>query len=240
MFKIITGILFLCVVATAAGVGTAKFGKNPDIDTASVPEDVWPNGSTYSFPAAAAATTIVSGNTADDDVGSGAQTVRVSGLDANYAVIHEDVSMSGTGAVTLTNQFLRINGMKVLTDGGAGSNSGQILVKHSSTVIGEIPSGAGEAPMAIYTLHAAAKLKGWSVSSYGIDTSRATFQLQIKEYGGSWATIAELGTSTTGATTVSQSFEVPKSLLKKTDIRVRVAAVGADNTLVSARFDLEF
>ncbi len=238
--KILLGLLFTAIICTGAVVGTSKFGKNPDIDQASVPEDVWPNGSTYSFPAAAAATTIVSGNVADDDVGSGARTVRVSGLDANYSVISEDVSMSGTGAVTLTNQFLRVNSMKVLTDGGAGSNSGQILLKHSSTVIGEIPSGAGEAPMAIYTIHTAAKLKGWSVSSYGIDTSRATFRLDIREYGGSWATIAELGTSTTGATTVSQSFNIPKSLPKKTDIRVQVSAVGADNTLVSAHFELDF
>ncbi|HCX21458.1 MAG TPA: hypothetical protein DHN29_06055 [Cytophagales bacterium] len=60
-----------------------KFGRNGSIDTTSDPEDLWIAGAVYSWPTAAAVTTIVSSDTDDDGdpVGDGARAVKVIGLE---------------------------------------------------------------------------------------------------------------------------------------------------------------
>lgn len=242
MFTKILGVLLVSTTVFALGPvtgGISKFGVNSDIDTASVPEDIWSSGA-YTFPSAAAATTIVSTDAADLGTSSGARTVHIQGLNSSYANVEEDVTMSGTGAVTLTNQLLRLNAMRVLTAGSVGTNSGAIQLKHGSTIIGEIPSGYGEAPMAIFTTRKQSRLKGWSVSIYGLGTaSVGTFKLQIKENGGAWRTVAEMGANTVGNSNPSQEFDKPIPVPPQTDIRIRVASMSADNTAVSGKFDLE-
>jgi len=240
MFKKILVLVLFYTTAFAIG-GVSKFGSNADIDTTGLPEDVWSAGGAYPFPSSAAATTIVSTITNDvSAAGSGARTVQVIGLDSNYAELIEDVGMSGTGAVTLANQFLRINGAKVLTAGAEGTNSGAIQIKHSSTVIGEIKGSFGEAGMAVFTMPKTGELKGWSVNAYGIDYSRVTFQLQVREFGGAWRVVDEMGVNLSGSSTAVRNFATPVGLPFKTDIRVRATDAGVSNTQVSARFDIEY
>ena len=76
---------------------------------------------------------IVSFNANDTSAGTGARTVLVSGLDANWAPISEAISMNGTTDVTTVNSYLRVNEIRVTSAGSAGSNQSLILAENNAS-----------------------------------------------------------------------------------------------------------
>ena len=111
-------------------------GYNSDVDTAW--EMITPVGD-LSYPAAALQMTVSSSNANDTSAGTGARTVLINGLDANYAVISEAVTLNGQTAVTTTNSFLRINSMLVATAGTGLANAGIIYIG-TGTVTSGVPA----------------------------------------------------------------------------------------------------
>jgi hypothetical protein len=111
-------------------------GYNSDVDTAW--EIITPVGN-LSYPASALQMTVSSADADDTSAGTGARTVLITGLDANYAVISETVTMNGQTAVTTTNSFLRINAMLVTTAGTSLANEGIIYIG-SGTVTSGVPA----------------------------------------------------------------------------------------------------
>lgn len=101
-------------------------GFNPDIDTASVPEDVWPQGGQIAFPAAAAVVSIVSDSVLDTLGGTGAQSLTVIGVDANLDIISELVNLDGLTPVTTTQLFLFVQTAILATVGSTEINQGLI------------------------------------------------------------------------------------------------------------------
>ena len=106
-----------------------KFGLNANATTGAA---VWDGNSDYTFPSSAVSLEVVS-TSADDTAtsggGTGARTILVSGLDANYKQQTEMVSLNGTGAVAMQNQFLRVNRAYVLTAGTSAGQAGDILIR---------------------------------------------------------------------------------------------------------------
>ena len=84
-----------------------KFGRNNDIDTSTVPEEIWNGGGLRYYPSTAAALNVVSTNANDTAAGTGARTVRVTGLDANWNEISEIVTLNGLTPVQTVNSYLR-------------------------------------------------------------------------------------------------------------------------------------
>jgi hypothetical protein len=218
-----------------------KFGEIPDFDSIDTNEDVWDNTGAYPFPAAAAATTIISDDTDDDGdpAGTGAQTVKVFGLDANYMIISETATMDGTDAVTLSNQYLRVYRAFVVASGASGPNVGNIDVKHGATVIGRIRAGLGQTLMAIYTIpsdYDHARMIGWNAAISANITTSARVAIQAREAGGSWLT-KEL-TSISNTDSANVIFPLPTNYPAQTDLRLRVLSATANSTTVAGGFDL--
>jgi len=111
-------------------------GYNSDVDQSW--EMITPVGN-LSYPAAALQMTVSSADADDTSAGTGARTVLITGLDANYAVISETVTMNGQTAVTTTNSFLRINAMLVTTAGTSLANEGIIYIG-TGTVTSGVPA----------------------------------------------------------------------------------------------------
>ncbi len=59
-----------------------KFGFNPDVDE--ILETIWAEGGLYSYLSAATVLKVSSSSTNDTSAGTGARTVELFGLDANY------------------------------------------------------------------------------------------------------------------------------------------------------------
>jgi hypothetical protein len=113
------------------------FGYNSDVDTSV--ETVWPQGGLLGFPATALQLSVSSDNAADTAAGTGARTVYLEGLDANYNTITETVTLNGQTAVTTTRSYLHINNCYVLTAGSGNSAAGTIYFG-TGTVTAGVPA----------------------------------------------------------------------------------------------------
>ena len=113
------------------------FGFNPDVDTTQV--SVWPLPSLITFPAAALQMTVSSTSANDTSAGTGARTVVVQGLDANYNEVTETVTMNGQTAVTMSTALLRVNYAYVATAGSGNSAAGDIYIG-TGTVTAGVPA----------------------------------------------------------------------------------------------------
>lgn len=136
-----------------------KFGFNPDIDNSM--ETVWAEGGLYSYLAAASVLKVSSSNTNDTSNGTGARTVEISGLDANYNEISETVTLSGQTAVDTTKEYLRVFRGIVRTAGSGGQNAG-VIYAGTGTVTSGVPAnkyltiaaGDNQTLMALWTVPA--------------------------------------------------------------------------------------
>lgn len=88
---------------------------------------LWHEGTAYTFLQANMSSPTVSSSSANDTAaGTGARTVRVSGVNASFVRVTEDVTMNGTTAVALVKSYMTIDSMIVLTAGSGLTNAGNI------------------------------------------------------------------------------------------------------------------
>lgn len=153
-----------------------KFGFNPDVDDAL--ETVWAQGGLYSYLSVATVLKVSSSSTADDSAGTGARTVQLFGLDANYDEINETVTLDGQTAVNTTKSYLRINRMIVRSAGSGATNAG-VIYAGTGTVTAGVPAnkyatiavGDGQSLMALWTVPA-----GYTLYVAQTDVTVATTQ----------------------------------------------------------------
>ncbi len=110
------------------------FGYNPDVDTTE--ETVWPNGGTIPHPTVASVLKISSSSANDTSAGTGARTVYIEGLDGDYEVVSETVTLNGQTEVNTTNSYLYVNTFYVATVGSGGQNAGDINAGTGTVTLG--------------------------------------------------------------------------------------------------------
>lgn len=113
------------------------FGYNPDLDQTE--ESIWPDGGTVPHGQAASVLRVSSDSASDTALGTGARTVLVEGVDADYKEISEIVTLSGQTYVSTTKTYHAINNLTVLTVGSSGHNVGSIYVG-TGTVTAGVPA----------------------------------------------------------------------------------------------------
>ena len=86
------------------------------------------------FPVAATILGIASTSTDDDVAGTGALLLLIEGLDANWDIQAEVVTLTGQVKVLTVNTFIRVNELTILTTGSTGSNQGDIYVSDTNEV----------------------------------------------------------------------------------------------------------
>lgn len=153
-----------------------KFGYNPDIDDQV--ETVWAHGGLYSYLLNAAQLSISSSSADDTSNGTGARTVSIFGLDANYNEIDEDITLNGQTAVTTTKSYLRIFRVIVRSAGSGGANAG-VIYAGTGTVTAGVPAnvyatveiGDNQTVMCLWTVPA-----GYTAFLVGTDVTVATTQ----------------------------------------------------------------
>jgi hypothetical protein len=219
-----------------------KFGRNPNIGGA--PETIWMHGGTYTY-LTSVSTVYVSGADAQDSAaGTGARTVTVQGLDADYNEIEETLTVDG--AVS-TKSFLRVYRAFVASAGTLQTNKGAVLVSTGAsgggTVLADIgiigtgtTFGLGQTQLALYTIPAGKTgyLTNWNVGigSYN-DTATAT--LYTRETGNGLIFRTRDIMDIPGGLH-QRTYTVPFALPEKTDIEIR--AIATTGTTVSSAFDI--
>ena len=147
-------------------------GENPDFAAGGAIETVWGFGGLYSFPAAAATLAIQSSDANDTLAGTGAQKVRVVGLDANYVGISETVDMNGLTTVNTVATFLRVNTFFVVQAGSGGTNAGAITALNGADTVANMAIGDSRAIQAVFTVPAGRNAivldERWGVDDLGL------------------------------------------------------------------------
>lgn len=148
---------------TAVGLGlvpgcrrVTALGNNPDIDLATLPEDIWSGGGVYPWLTASTSLEIVSTNVNDSSTGTGARTVLIQGLDINYIEVSQTVTLNGTTPVAIPTQLFRINSALIMSAGSGKVNAGDINIRDvgGGTIRAIIPLGYGTTRQSVYTVPA--------------------------------------------------------------------------------------
>jgi len=220
-----------------------KFGFNPDIDNSM--ETVWAEGGLYSYLAAASVLKVSSSNTNDTSNGTGARTVEISGLDADYNEISETVTLSGQTAVDTTKEYLRVFRGIVRTAGSGGQNAG-VIYAGTGTVTSGVPAnkyltiaaGDNQTLMALWTVPA-----GYTAYVTQVDITVAT--TQNNKYCTASLVARPLGQVfqvkdkfVKAESSHHQEYQFPLRFEEKTDLEVRAIgdSAGAD-IAISAGMD---
>jgi hypothetical protein len=218
------------------------FGYNPDLDTAE--ETVWPDGGTVTRAAAAGVMKVSSSSTDDAAAGTGARTIVVQGLDANYNEISETVTLDGQTAVNTAKSFLRINNMYVATAGSGLTSAGTIYIG-----TGIVTAGV---PATIYDLI----YVGYNQTTTGFYTVPAGYTAYLhagnlsvgqasgsSEVTGRLLTIGTNGIPLTAAVVTLNNgfsdyvFETPIPIPEKTSLEARAIGKSSNNS-VSSTFQM--
>ena len=213
-----------------------KFGFNPDIN--GIEETIWTQGGDVPWPTAAFTAYIVSDNAADNGTSTtGAQTIQVEGLDADYNIKSVSVTLNGTTEVAISGTWIRINRAFVTLSGTGGTAAGTIHVQSSGGGVVYADLGIGnQTQMAVYTVPAGYTLYLDDVSftaALGIQAKNVTVKFVLRNFG--------TNTFRTGIIETVQSnsllvpFPYPFAIAEKTDVECR-AFSDTTNVEVSASF----
>lgn len=206
-----------------------KFGNNPLINE--VEETVWEGGGIYAYPASAITLTATSSAGATDS----AVAIRVSGLDANYNEISENIVLSGSGTATTTKQFLRVNRAFVT---GSKALTGTVSFANGGTTYATL-NGDNQTLMALWTVPA-------GYTGYIVQTDVTVLTEANNKFGtirlvtrlpGSVFRTQDLFSAQNSS--VTRTYTVPLPIPEKTDIEFRAIASSSNANLhVSATFEL--
>lgn len=192
-----------------------------DVNDTIYPWSSWDTAGTLSIPAV---------NASDN-----AKSMVINGLDSNYEIISETVTLSSSGAVSTTNSFKRV--FSAYVHNGSAVNVADITIQKSAVTVAKIGAGKGQTLMAIYTIPAGYTgyiLKGTCTCQSGAD---ATGEMYVRLSGQASFNVGHtFEVSGTGGE-YTYDFALPVKIPEKSDIDVR-ATVRSNNARITAAFDI--
>lgn len=201
--------------------GINRFAFIPTVGTNY--ETVWENGGTYAYPPSALAMTATSAAGASD---AGVE-ITIIGLDANWRIQSETVTLNASGTATTIGTFIRINEVRV-SNGQAPT--GKISVTNSGITYAAISTEFGKSLSSVYTVPAGYKAYIVNGNLTIAKQKEVIAKLMVRPNGGIFTAEGIIGSS--GAP-FSKQWIVPIELPAKTDIEVRAKA-GATTELSTA------
>ena len=163
-------------------------------------------------------------------------TVEIQGLDGNYDLQTETVTISGSSATT-TNTFKRVFRARFTNGGSFDPNSERILIKSGGTTVAKILEDVGQTLMSVYTIPAGytGHLMRLDVTAQG--TATGSFKLYCRDNGvGSFRVKHTAEVNGVGGAYQLQ-YPIPQSLAEKTDIDARMHTQ-SNNGRYTCTFDI--
>lgn len=211
-----------------------KFGYNDDVDSIGY-ETVWSVGGPYPWASLASPQTVevVSTSANDNPASTGAHTVSIRALDANFDKLdfgdplftQPNITMNGLTPVVLGTPISRVYRMDVDTAGATGENEGIIRLQISpgGVVLAEIPIGRNQTSMAVYTIprNHEGCIKVISSAVGRKNTGDAEIRPYIRPFGGVFQQKYVHALNTVSKATVTSKFTgcIPEDEMSDIDIR---------------------
>ena len=208
--------------------GVQKFGLNTAVGSSF--ETIWDGNNTYTYPSSSGTATATSSDT-DDNTG----TVEIQGLDSNYDLATETLTIGGSASST---NFIRVFRAIMKTANTGNTNVGDISITVSSTTVAKITAEYGQTLMAIYTVprkYNAYILQLDVGSSKDLENE---IRLITKEISNDdvWTTKTFI---TTRGGFIEKNYFVPIKIPEKTDIEIIAKASATSSISAGFEFVLE-
>jgi len=229
-----------------------KFGNAPDFDTGDGAVDIWDGANddgsdlmSYTYSATANIDSLSSSNDAD------IQDIEVQGLDSNFNIVVQTITLTGQTRVALTTDLIRVFRLKnvgsvnlvgvcycfvnVATTGGVPNTLGNIRA--------QISNGNNQTLMALFTIpnDTVGYLDSFGANSSGVRKSSA-YQVDLfaRPFGQVFQLKHRRAFDDSISSGTEKEYDVPERFTAKTDLVIRVNALTAAVTEanISASFDL--
>jgi len=210
------------------------YGTTPA--TASLFRTVWENMSTtdYVFPSSATTMTLVS------TVNTDTATITITGIDASYNVLTENLALNGTTSVTTVNSYFRINNIAVSV-GSATNPSGVITLANGGTtyaqintqVVNGVTTSIGTSQMAIYTVPNGYTFYGYRYGAYSSFNGNTANYTIYRALTNSSSGVQRVIVQTPYNTTYEVQRHFPFGYASGTDLRFQIASSAATAAVVS-------
>jgi len=212
-----------------------KFGFNPDIN--GTEETIWNQGGNYVWPTSAAVRYVSSSSTDDASGGTGANSIRIFGLDADYNLIQEDITLTGQTQKVTQNSYLRIYRAYVTLSGSTGTAQGTIYIADSGASSG-VPDNAvygnlgssNQTLLGLYTVPAGYTLYLDDIN-FTASVSQAntyiTCKFNVRDFGSNTFRSAVYIVLQSG--TYIDKFHYPLRIPEKTDLEARAFSSSNNN-----------
>lgn len=217
----------------------AKFGRNGDVDTATVPEDVCGNGGTYTgFPTGAAEEfQVVSTNAGDTGVLTFTYLASFTATEWQTA----NVTLNGTTPVNTGITGVRCHTMRYDSGSDTAFNLGDITLRHAVTtanVFATIPIGKSQSNNAAYTVPFGSRgfIKRLFVRENSNQDGFVEGALWLREFGASPRLRRPFACA--AQSPFEEMIYGGIELHALTDIHVRVLSASVNNMAVVAGYDI--
>jgi hypothetical protein len=215
-----------------------QFGLNLNVGTSF--STIWNGGGTlYAYPAAATVFKISSSDANDASGGTGARTVFINGLNADYNETSETVTLNGQTAVNTVNSYIRFHYMEVSTAGSGGTAAGTIYAGTGTvtagvpaTVYGQMTIGYNTSTSAMWTVPAGYTAYLTSAAWTSANTTGniiVTGGLFTRVLGGTF--VAESTCKMLAGNSFDRHFDTAVRIVEKTDIEMRAASSTAGSSV---------
>lgn len=204
-----------------------KFGYNSDVPSNAF-ETVWDGSNLYTYVSTPGFATVTSTDTTDDNGG----IVQVFGLDDNYNLVDETLTIGGgAGSVTFKRVFRAV----LITANTGTTNEGTISVTVDNVAVAKILPGNGQTLMTIYTIPA--NKKGYLVQLDVGSSKDLEHEIQVVVRNGVSGNVWQIKSFiTTRGQFLEKNYVLPLEINEKHDIEVRAKA--SATSAVSAGFEL--
>ena len=163
-------------------------------------------------------------------------TVEIQGLDGDYNLQTETVTMVGSSATT-TNNFKRVFRAKFINGGSFNPNTKRILIQSGGTTVAKILEDLGQTLMSIYTIPAGytGYLMRLDVTAQG--TATGSFKLFARPGGVGSFQLKHVAEVNGVGGPYQLEYPIPQSFPEKTDIDARMHTQ-SNNGRYTCTFDI--
>ena len=229
-----------------------KFGNAPDFDAADGFVTIWDGADdadidqmNYVYSTTAAIDSISSSS------GSDTFDLEIQGLDANYELVVQTITLTGQTRKALDTNLIRVFRLKNV---GTADNVGHVYCYENTTLSSGVPvdstkvrailqPGNNQTLMAVYTVPAGktAYVRSWYVATAGANkSSNYIMRLEVRPFGQVFQLKHLSSISDAGSSSEQHAYVDPPKYTEKSDIEMQISmtASGATAGSVSGGFDL--
>jgi hypothetical protein len=200
------------------------------------PGDVWAFGGSYQYLTDASFLTVESSSVNDTGAGTGARTVLIRGLDADFETQEETLTLNGTSPVQTSLPYIRFLYAEVRSAGSLGRTSGNLTIRSVSgnLVQGYMVAGTNETRLSHYTVPAGkiGIIKHLYINQFAQQERTCRVTLEHRPQGQVFTALEELS-----AKQAHVYYPVAYRVEEKTDVVMRAVSDQA-STVISGGYQV--